>query len=438
MPEEPRTDLLTPREKPGPSDPGNPERPAEQPKPAKKAPRHLSRRRIARFPRRHPLGFLLLILGSVALIVGGRLLWNYFESYESTDDAYVNAHLSPVSSRISGTVIGVHTDNNQIVEQNQLLVDLDPNDYQIAVEQARANVTEAQGALAAAAPNVPITETANLTGLVNAQEEVASAQAALSAAQHDHDTALADLRQAEANNVQAQADEKRYRELVAKDEVSRELYDQRLAAAQAQAAQVDARRSAAQAAERAVAQRQDSLREARSTLSQVQANNPRQIEVQHADVKGRQGAVEAAQATLNNALLQLSYTRIFAPVAGVVGNKHVEVGQRVNPGDQLLVITQIEGQWVDANFKETQISRMRPGQRVTIHIDAVQQDFQGYVENMPGGTGATYSLLPPENATGNFVKVVQRLPVRIQFNAGQQGLDRLRPGMSVEPKVWLH
>jgi membrane fusion protein, multidrug efflux system len=437
MSQDSRPDLLTKPENPSGD---RQQRPALSEEPAKTEERPAKRRlrrRIFRFPRRHPFRFLAAIIAVVALVVGGRALWNYFQSYESTDDAQVNGHLNPVSARINGTVIGVYTDNNRSVVQNQTLVDLDPRDYQAAADQARASLAQARGQLAAANPNVPITETTNVTDLSTATEEVTSGEAALAAAQHDYDSAVADLRQAEANNVEAQADEKRYRELVAKDEVSHELYDQKLAAARAQAAQVDARRSAAQAGARAVEERKAALAQAESRLEQVRRNSPRQVLVRQADVQSQQGAVEAAQAALETALLQLSYCTIVAPVAGVVGDKNVEVGQRVQPGEQLLVITQIEDQWVDANFKETQITRMRPGQRVTIHVDALGRNFNGYVENMPGGTGAVYSLLPPENATGNYVKVVQRLPVRIRFNKGQAGLERLRPGMSVEPKVWL-
>jgi len=435
MPQDSQTNLLTKPESP-PQPQGQPRTEEEQQPPERRSKPPL-RWRIVRFPRRHPVGFLALLVGIVVLVIGGYLLWNYFDSYESTDDAQVNGHLNPVSARISGTVVATYTENNRSVVQNQTLVDLDPRDYRAAVEQARANLAQARGELAAANPNIPITETTNVTQLSTASEEVASAQAAVAASQHDYETAVADLRQAEATNVQAQADEQRYKMLVAKDEVSREMYDQRLAQARAQTALVDARRSAASAAQRAVEQRKSAVAEAQSRLDQVRRNNPRELQVRRADIQSRQAGVEAAQAALDNALLQLSYCKIVASAAGVVGDKHVEVGQRVQPGEQLLDITQIEDQWVDANFKETQIARIRPGQRVTIHVDALNQDFQGYVQNMPGGTGAVYSLLPPENATGNYVKVVQRLPVRIRFNKGQAGLERLRPGMSVEPKVWL-
>ncbi len=435
MAEDRHTDLLNqPEAAPGESHDGQPQK---QEQPAGGQGKRTLRRRLSNFPRRHPLQFLAALVFAVLIVIGLIVLWNYLQSYESTDDAQVVAHLNPVSARISGTVIGVYTENNRTVVPNQTLVDLDPRDYQAAVEQARATLAQARGELAAANPNVPITETSNVTALATANAEVTNAEAALAAAQHDYDSAVADQRQAEANNVQAQADEMRYRALVAKDEVSRELYDQRLAAAQSEAALVDARQSAARAAQRAVDERKAALAEAQSRRDQVERNNPRELLVRRADIQSRQGAVGAAQAALDTALLELSYCKIAAPAAGVVGDKHVEVGQRVQPGEQLLVITQIEDQWVDANFKETQIARMRPGQKVTIHVDALGQDFQGYVQNMPGGTGAVYSLLPPENATGNYVKVVQRLPVRIRFNKGQAGLERLRPGMSVEPKVWL-
>jgi len=400
-------------------------------------PKRSLRRRVVAFPREHPLGFLILLIVLAAAAVAAVLLWRYFSSYESTDDAQVTAHLNPVTPRINGTVIGVYTENNRSVVQNQTLADLDPRDYQVAVEQARANLTQALGQLAAENPNVPITQTTNLTTVATAEAGLTSAQASLAAAQHDYDSAVADLRQAEANSQVAQADEARYRQLVGKDEVSREQYDQRLAAARASAAQVDARRSAMNSAERVIAERQAAVAQATSQLNQTRQNNPRNLAVRQADIKTRQGAVDLARAQVANALLQLSYCKILAPAAGVVGNKHLEVGQRVQAGDQLMVITQVEDQWVDADFKETQIARMRPGQHVTIHVDAFDQDFSGWVQNLPGATGAQYSLLPPENATGNYVKVVQRLPVRIRLNRGQAGMERLRPGMSVEPKVWL-
>ena len=406
---------------------------AEAP-PKRKPPRN---RRLRSFSRRHPLRLAAIIAAVVAVLIAGYFLLRYLDSYESTDDAQINAHLDPVTARINGTVIGVYVENTDHVTAGQLLVDLDPRDDRAALDRAQGNLAQAEGQLASASPNVPITETTNETAVSMARSAVSSAQAALAAARHDYDSALADLRQAQANNREAQADEVRFRELVAKDEVSRQQYDQKLAAAQAQAALVAARTAAAQSANRLINERQSALADAQSRLDEALRNNPRQLASRRADIDARQGAVATAHAELITASLQLSYTKIRAPVAGIVGNRNVEPGQRVEAGEQLLVITRTEDMWVDANFKETQIRRMRPGQSVTIHVDALDQDFQGVVENLSGATGAEYSLLPPENATGNYVKVVQRLPVRIRFRKGQSGMERLRPGMSVEPKVWL-
>jgi membrane fusion protein (multidrug efflux system) len=304
------------------------------------------------------------------VLVGSLYLWRYFGSYESTDDAQVNGHLHAVASRVNGTVVAVHVENGQSVTLNQTLAELDPRDYQVALQQAQGDLGQAKGQLAAENPNLPFTETTNVTTVPTAQEDVASADAAVTAAKHDAETAAADLRQAEANNLDAQSQEARYRQLVQKDEVSREQYTQKLAAAQAAQAAVEARRAAAEAAQKVVTERQAAAAQARSRLAQAQANNPRQVEVRRATISERKGAVDTAQAKLDNAALQLSNTKILAPVAGIVGNRTVEVGQRLVAGEQLLVITQVNDLWVDGNFKETQIRQMRPGQRATISVDA--------------------------------------------------------------------
>jgi membrane fusion protein, multidrug efflux system len=414
--------------------PGSEVRKEHPPEKPKKRP---LRQRLAFFPREHPLGFAIALIVVAILLVGGYLLLGYLASYESTDDAQVSAHIHPVGARVNGTVIAVFVENTQSVTPNETLVELDPRDYQAAVTRAEGNLAQAQGQLSAENPNVPITQTTNITTVSTAQSDVASAEAALAAAQHDYDAALADLRQAEADNGNAQADEVRYRDLVDKDEVPREQFDAKLAAAQAAAAAVSARRASADAAQKMIPQREAALAQARSRLAEARNNSPRQLDIRQAAVSERQGTVEMAKAQLRQARLNLSYCTISAPLAGIVGNRYVEVGQRVQAGEQLMDITQMDDFWVDANFKETQIRRMRPGQSVTLHVDALGRDFSGYVENIAGATGAEYSLLPPENATGNYVKVVQRLPVRIRLRKGQPGLERLRPGMSVEPKVWL-
>lgn len=387
--------------------------------------------------RNHPLGAAGFLVALVVLIVASVMLLRYLGSYQSTDDAEIDGHLDPITSRINGTVLAVHVDNNQSVVAGEALVDLDISDYRVATQQAQANLAEARGQLEAENPTVPITETSNATTVSTTESDVTSAIAAVGQAEHDYQAALADLRQAEANNVQAQVDESRYRELVEKDETTKEFYGQKLAQARADNAAVDSKRAAAEAARRVVTQRQAALEQARTRLVEAKNNNPRQVFVRRAQVQSRQAAVDAAQSQLDQAQLNQSYCNITAPVPGIVGNRTVEVGQRVQAGEQLLAVTKIDDLWVTANFKETELNGMHPGQRVTIHVDSLSRDFNGYVDSMPGATGAKYSLLPPENATGNYVKVVQRLPVRIRFLSGQDGLDLLRPGMSVEPKVWI-
>ncbi len=349
----------------------------------------------------------------------------------------MDAHLNMLSTRINGTVTGVYAENNQPVVRGQKLVDLDPSDYQVAVEQARAALSQAEAEISAQHPNIPITQTATTTTLATSQSDVASAEAALAAARRDHESALAELTRAEANNTEAQLEMARYRKLVEKDEISRELWDQKVAVARADAALVDAMKGKAAAAGKMVLEKQNSLEQAQKRLAEARQNSPQQMSIQVATAAARRANAEALKARLDAALLQLSYCSIYAPVSGIVGNRGIEVGQRVQAGQELMMITQVNDLWVTANFKETEIKAIRPGQPATIHVDALDMDFDGFVESLPGASGAKYSLLPPENATGNYVKVVQRLPVRIRFKAGQSGLERLRPGMSVEPKVWL-
>jgi membrane fusion protein (multidrug efflux system) len=318
------------------------------------------------------------------------------------------------------------------------LVDIDPRDYTTALEQAQGAYAQAQAQLRAENPNVPITRKTNETTISTADADVIAAEKAVAQAEQEYQAKMAQIRQAEAQNVKAQTDVRRYELLVDKEEISREQFDTVVANAKSQKATVDSSSAAAEAAQRAAEARRAQLLQARSRLSEAQQNAPRQIAVRQADVATREANLIAAKARLDQAGLELSYTKILAPVNGVVSNKTAEVGQHVQAGEQLLQISQLDDIWVTANFKETQVKRMRPGQSVDIHVDAFDQTFPGYVESLPGSTGAKTSLLPPENATGNYVKVVQRLPVRIRFKQGADPQHRLRLGMSVEPKVWLY
>lgn len=394
-------------------------------------------RRARVFVRLHPIGVTFGIVILIGVVIGIIFLLSYFHSYESTDDAFIEGHLNPITPRIAGTVIAVHVENNQFVRAGQVLVDLDPRDFQVEVDQAQAALAQALAGVRAVNPNIPITQTTSQAAISTGQADLAAGQAAIAAAQQDYDARLAELRQAQAQNTKAQADLRRYQTLVGKDEISRQQYDTAVAAAQTQAASVQAAKASSQAAQKALDQRRAQLLQAETRLAEARSNAPRQVASSRADVGTRLAAAQAARARLEQAELNLGYTRIVAPVNGIVTNRSAEIGQHVQPGEALLSISQIEDLWITANFKETQLRRMRPGQSVDVHVDAFDQTFHGYVEWMPGASGEATSLLPPENATGNFVKVVQRLPVRIRLKPGEDPQHRLRIGMSVEPKVWL-
>lgn len=377
----------------------------------------------------------LLVL---AVAIGGAVYWRVQSGkYESTDDAQVGAHLSAISSRVAGTVTAVYVEENQLVKAGDPIAELDARDFENALDQARGRQSASVAQVSASNPNVPMTETANQASVSGNEAEIANAQAAIAAAEESLAGAEADLREAEAKAAKAQADVARYQPLAAKDEVPRAQYDQVVATAKADAAAVDSKRAAVASARKTIDQRNAGLRQIQVKLRETQDNAPRRIALRRADIVAKQADVKISRTQVARAALDLSYTKIYAPVAGVVSRRTVEVGQRVNAGQQMVQIAQIGDLWVTANFKETQLKRINAGQRVTVYIDAFQQELKGHIESMPATTGSVNSLLPPENATGNYVKVVQRLPVRIRFEAGQAGLDRLRPGMSAEPKVWM-
>jgi membrane fusion protein (multidrug efflux system) len=382
----------------------------------------------------------LLIFAAVVLIaaVAGFSFWARARHFEDTDDAQVDANLSPIGTRINGTVTKVYADNNQVVKIGDRLVDLDPGDNQVAFDQAEAQVTQARSMLSARQPYIPITQVQNSTSIMSARADVASSAAAVAAAERDRDQAAAQVVQQEAANTKAQSDLKRYQILVEKEEISRADFDQYTANAKQQAASLEATRSALLAAERTVDQRRAQLDQSNSKLTENERNAEPQLLVRRADVQQQLANLKFAEAQLEQARLNLGYTKITAPVAGIVMKRAAQVGSHVQAGQQLLTISEIGNLWITANFKETQLLHMRPGQRATIHVDALDRDFNGSVETIGGSTGSIASLLPPENATGNYVKVVQRIPVRIALDKGQNGAEHLRPGMSVEPKVRVH
>ena len=356
------------------------------------------------------------VAGAVALI-----WWLRARKFEDTDDAQIDAYITAVSSRVPGNVVRVLVQDNQRVKEGDPLVEMDTADLEVAVAQARAAVAQARAAVAAEQPTVSITASSNRAALQSAEDEVTNAEADLEAARRDLDQALA-------SNRFAQQQKERAAQLLTSKTVPQAEYDQRVSAA-------DMAQAGVAAARKRVDQRQARLQTAQARLVEARANAPRQLVAREATLDVRQANLELAQAQLRQAQLNLSYAKVAAPVEGIVGKRSVNVGDRVQPGQQLMSITQIGQLWVTANFRETQIERMRPGQPATVHVDAIDRDYRGTVDSFAGATGSRYSPLPPENATGNYVKVVQRIPVRIRLDPGQPDTERLRPGMSVEAKV---
>ncbi len=371
---------------------------------------------------------LLVVLGCVAW-------WNYSGTYESTDDAQVDAHLNPVAARVQGTVSAVYVEDNQAVQPGQPLVDLDTRDLEVSLAQAKANYDQAVAQLHAEDPNMPITQTTNASDISSERAEVLTAEASLSAAQSDYETAVARVRQAEANNEKSKSDLARYQQLIDKREIAQSEYDQYLANARAQQAMVNAAVASADSAAKTIDQRRAQLDRQQTKLSETASNAPRQVEIKKADLAIRQASVESAKAQLEQAKLNVAYCHIVAPVSGIVMQRGAELGQRIAAGTQLLIVTQVGAPWITANFKETQLRKMHVGQKVTAKIDALNRSFTGEVESLSAATGGRASVLPAENATGNYVKVIQRLSVRIRLDPQQEGIEKVRPGMSVEPTV---
>jgi len=387
------------------------------------------------FHERNPRFRIGLILGGIVVVMVGLFLWRYVSSYESTDDAQVEGHLNPISARVGGQVERVLVSDNQYVPAGTPLVQIDPKDYEVAVQRAKADYADAVAAAEAARVNVPILSVNTGSQTSTAQASVEGAFAGIAAARQQADAARAQLRAAEANDVKAQSDLARYKQLIDKQEISQQQYDQAVAAARASAAGVEAARASVSAADQQVKQAQARLAQAQADLRSTDTA-PQQIEAMRARADSAEAAAQLKKAALEQAELNLRYAQIVAPVNGVVSDRNVEVGANIQPGQELMKIINLDDVWVVADFKETQLRKMKVGQTATIHVDGTGKDYKGRVQSIAGASGAIFSLLPPENATGNYVKVVQRVPVKILFDAGETREHDLRPGMSVEPKVW--
>ncbi len=380
----------------------------------------------------------IIIAVIILLVIGAGIFYWRSTFTEDTDDAQVDGDLYQVSSRVTGQVVKVYVDDNQQVKAGDPIAEIDPKDYQVAVEQAQANLASSQADAIQANVNVPITSVNVTTTVSTTGSDVQGATAAVDQARKQEAAAEARVTAAKANAVKSHLDVERYTPLVQKDVISKQQYDAAVAtdaANQASVLEAEATQIANQAM---VTQALQKLAQSRYTAAESVKNGPDQVRAQQAKANAAIADVKQAQAKLDQALLNLSYTHITAPTTGIVNKKNVQVGQNVSIGQDLLTIIPLTNLWVTANFKETQLGKMRPGQEVTIKVDALGgRKFHGKVTQIGGATGSRLSLFPPENATGNYVKVVQRIPVRIDFTNVQQedGDFALRPGMSVTPDV---
>ena len=393
---------------------------------------------------------LVLLIGLVAVAAGSFYAWRYFSAYESTDDAEVDGHINAISARISGYVLDVPVEDEQYVKAGDVLARIDPKDYNVALANARADLAAAEAAFLSSRTDVPITSTTASSQLKHARSGRADTEAALlgaqrqlSAAQARLDTAEAQVREAQSTYRNTADDVASYKLLIARDEISQQRYDTAVSISNTARATVDARQAAVMEAEQNVRVAQAAIDQANARITQADASiesaltAPQQIAVSQARAKSAEALVAQRRGLVEQAQLNLSYCTIVAPVSGIVGKKTVEAGANISPGQQLMAVVPLDDIWITADFKETQLRLMKPGDRVLFNIDAYGREYRARVTGIGGASGSRLSLLPPENATGNFVKVVQRLPVRIDIDPNQNSDHRLRPGMSVEPKVYV-
>lgn len=410
------------------------------------------RGRTANPRRKRAIRFIILALIVVGIIVAIPI-YAYYSVRESTDDAQVDGHVVPVSPRISGTIISVLVNDNQEVRAGQELVRLDPADYQVALQQERAALATAEANTTESGVNVPLTTINTRSQVSTSSAQTEESQAAVAAAQQAIDGARARLSSStaalaarQANLVKAEKDLLRFQDLVAKDEVSRQDYDAAVAAAQANRAQVDSAKADIVESQHNLDQAAAQLNQAKARLStaqiqrrQSQEVQPKQEAVSQARYKQAQAQVRQAQANVDQAQLNLGYATIRASVDGIVSRKNAEPGMHVSAGQQIMALVPLDDVWVTANFKETQLKGMRVGQAVEISVDSYGgRKYRAHIDSIAAASGARFSLLPPENATGNYVKVVQRIPVKIVLESGENRDHSLRPGMSVEPTVLLN
>jgi membrane fusion protein (multidrug efflux system) len=396
-----------------------------------------------------PLKFILP--AAVVLVAGIALAWWYYAGRESTDDAQIDGHIAQVSASVGGRVIGVHVHDNQPVQKGTVLVEIDARDYQAAVDRSAAELASARASAEAAHLGVPITRTETTSGVATAQGGLEQARAGIATAEHEIAAARARLASAEATLRQREAeaartgrDAERLKALIAKEEIPQQQYDAAVSAADAARAAAEAARAVVAEAQTAIGTANARAEQARAGAEQAQASlrnaqtAPQQVAATRAQASVAEARVKQAEAVLAQAQLNLDHATVRAMSAGIVSRKTVEVGQTIAPGQPLMALVDLDDLWVTANLKETQLRDIQPGQRARISVDALGgREYTGKVDSVAAATGARFSLLPPDNATGNYVKVVQRVPVKIVFDPGQDPEHRLRPGMSVVPTILL-
>ncbi|HEX4824247.1 MAG TPA: HlyD family secretion protein [Candidatus Polarisedimenticolaceae bacterium] len=373
-------------------------------------------------PKRRRAAIAVIGGGALVAAIVGVAWWLHARTRESTDDAWIEGNIVTIAPRVGGTVQEVAVQDQQVVAADAVLVKIDRMDYEVALRRAEAEAADASGAAAAAQANVPITS-------ATAGSQLAVAEAGVGAARRDAEAAGARLADAKATRAKTAADLERYRQLVAKDEVSRQQYDAAVAADTSAAATI-------QTAEAGVSSAQEKVRQAEAQLAAAESA-PHQKEAAAAKLQSAEAVARKNDAAVEQAKLNLGYTTITAPLAGVVSRKTVQPGQVVQPGQPMMALVSLNQVWVVANFKEGQLRSMHPGQKASVYVDAYKRRFTGHVDAIGGATAGKFSMLPPENASGNFVKVVQRLPVKIVLDDGQDPDHRLRPGMSVVPTVFV-
>jgi membrane fusion protein, multidrug efflux system len=391
----------------------------------------------------------LLIPIALILFVGAYGAWNYFSKWESTDDAQVDGHIHPVNARVGGTVMTVAVKENQFVEQGAVLAQIDARDYEISVARAEADLAQARAAVVGARAGVPIASSTAGTQITSAEAIAERAKSGVDVATRELEVAQtrvtaaqSRVREAQANAVKTSRDLDRMKQLIAKDEVSQQQYDAAVSAAEVAHAAVDTTQAGVAQAQHELAVAQAKTAQSQAELQQARAEAegtktaPQQVVITRAQAQSAEARAQLAQSALDQARLNLEYTTIKAPVAGIVSKKSIEAGQVVQPGQPLMAVVPQEDIWITANFKETQLADMHQGQTATISVDAFGgRVLNAHVDSIASATGAKFSLLPPENATGNYVKVVQRIPVKLVFEAGQDAEHQLRPGMSTVVKV---